>query len=53
MNTRDLLQNQINHLRESMDRLELCFSTGITNDDGDLVIPEEQATLIKLLLEDG
>lgn len=51
-NKTEMLENELNRRRESMDRIQHSISTGRTNSDGDLVLPEEQVTLINRLLDE-
>lgn len=50
MSEKEGMQRELDFLREAMERIESCINTGYENDDGDWVIPEEQATLIKHFL---
>jgi len=52
-NQKEQMQRELNHLRSAMESIEESFSTGVTDENGDLLIPENQVTLIKLILSEG
>ena len=50
-NQKQQLLNELSGLRQLLEMIESEFSKGVVNEDEDLVISEESATRIKMLLE--
>jgi len=44
-------ENELAHLRAAIESISACMDTGRVNSDGDLVLEDNQVTLIRLILE--
>jgi len=51
-NKREQLESEIAHIHSTMESITECFEKGQTDENGDLVLSESDATRIKFLLED-